>query len=112
MGIASRALVLCLSTLLTAAPLAAQAAGGPSIDELVAQLTLEEKAALVTGRNAWETADVERLEGLKLQAIDIAETDEATPGSGTPAGPRGRDCRSRPPDRSPWPARTRPPFRR
>jgi beta-glucosidase len=32
-----------------------------SAADLVAQLTLEEKASLVTGRNAWETADVERL---------------------------------------------------
>jgi beta-glucosidase len=32
-----------------------------SITELVEQLTLEEKAALVTGQNAWETYAVERL---------------------------------------------------
>ncbi len=51
-----RTLSLCL---LAAAAASAQPL--PGLEELVGQLTLEEKAALVTGRNAWETAEIERL---------------------------------------------------
>jgi beta-glucosidase len=60
------AIFACLITLLASAVASAQAvpAAPPpesAAADLVAQLTLEEKASLVTGRNAWETADVERL---------------------------------------------------
>ncbi len=53
------ALSLSLLTLVPAA--AAEVSPTSAAGDLVAQLTLEEKAALVTGRNAWETAEVERL---------------------------------------------------
>ena len=54
-------LALCAVALLPAAILPAQEPAAEPADDLVAQLTLEEKASLVTGRNAWETAEVERL---------------------------------------------------
>ena len=54
-------LVLCALVLAPAAAAIAQAAPAAPAADLVGQLTLEEKAALVTGRNAWETAEVPRL---------------------------------------------------
>lgn len=59
-----RLVALSLSALalaLAPAPAPAEDTQAAAGGGLVAQLTLEEKAALVTGRNAWETAEVERL---------------------------------------------------
>ena len=61
MTAASRALVLCATIVSAASPSLAQEPAESPAGDLVAQLTLEEKAALVTGRNAWETAEIERL---------------------------------------------------
>jgi beta-glucosidase len=55
-------ILLCLGSAVAIA-VAAFAQPAPEGDpgDLVSQLTLEEKASLITGRNSWETAAVERL---------------------------------------------------
>jgi beta-glucosidase len=54
-------LLVCALLCPLAVSLAAETTPPPPTEELLSQLTLEEKASLVTGRTAWETAEIERL---------------------------------------------------